>query len=187
MPAFIPQQIDEIGDVQAVHLASSMRRCRIDVPSIGPVDTAYTEHGSRCPDRPPVVLLHGFDGSLLEFRRLIPELEAADLHTLAVDLAGWGFTCSKLFDAQPDLQLGPQQKSDHLYEFWKSKVCLQTCPDGAADALPIPLRMRVGWCMLGWKIHQGGSCCRCSNQWSCWGLASGVPLLCTLPESTLNV
>ncbi|CAL5229899.1 g13318 [Coccomyxa viridis] len=122
MPAFIPQQIDEIGDVQAVHLASSMRRCRIDVPSIGPVDTAYTEHGSRCPDRPPVVLLHGFDGSLLEFRRLIPELEAADLHTLAVDLAGWGFTCSKLFDAQPDLQLGPQQKSDHLYEFWKSKV-----------------------------------------------------------------
>ena len=34
----------------------------------------------------------------------------------------WGFTCSKLFDAQPDLQLGPQQKSDHLYEFWKSRV-----------------------------------------------------------------
>ena len=100
-----------------------MQRCRIDVPSIGPVDTAYTEHGSRHPDRPPIVLLHGFDGSLLEFRRLVPELEAANMHTFAVDLAGWGFTCSRLFDAQPDLQLGPQQKSDHLYEFWKSKVC----------------------------------------------------------------
>ena len=123
LPAFIPQQIDEIGDEQALQLASSMRRCRIDVPSIGATDTAFTEHGSRCPDRPPIVLLHGFDGSLLEFRRLIPELEAAHIHTFAVDLAGWGFTCSKFFDAQPDLQLGPQQKSDHLYEFWKSKVC----------------------------------------------------------------
>ena len=134
-PAFIPQQIDEIGDEQALRLASTMQRCRIDVPSIGPVDTAFTEHGSRS-DRPPIVLLHGFDGSLLEFRRLIPELEAANLHTFAIDLAGWGFTCSKLFDAQPDLQLGPQQKSDHLYEFWKTKVRLTSCSNNAAYALP---------------------------------------------------
>ena len=40
MPAFVPQQIDEIGDEQALRLASTMQRCRIDVPSIGPVDTA---------------------------------------------------------------------------------------------------------------------------------------------------
>ena len=130
MPAFIPQQIDEIGDEQALKLARSMQRCQIHVPSIGPVDTAYTEHGQRCPDRPPMLLLHGFDGSLLEFRRLIPELEAAQVHTFAVDLAGWGFTCSRRFDVQPDLQLGPQQKSDHLYEFWKSKVCLHPCQAG---------------------------------------------------------
>ena len=136
MPAFIPQQINEIRDEQALRLACSVRRCRIHVPSIGPVDTAFTEHGSECPDRPPIVLLHGFDGSLLEFRRLIPELEAAHVHTFAVDLAGWGFTCSVLFDSQPDVQLGPQQKSDHLYEFWKSKVRQQSCQAHAADTLP---------------------------------------------------
>lgn len=123
-PDFVPQEIDEIKEEEGLRLASSMQRCRIDVPSIGPVDTAFTEHGSRHPNRPPIVLLHGFDGSLLEFRRLVLELEAASMHNFAVDLAGWGFTCSRLFNAQPDLQLGPQQKSDHLYEFWKSKVCL---------------------------------------------------------------
>ncbi|CAK0784268.1 hypothetical protein CVIRNUC_007472 [Coccomyxa viridis] len=44
------------------------------------------------------------------------------MHVFAVDLIGWGFTCSKQFNAQPDLSLSPQQKSDHLYAFWKEKV-----------------------------------------------------------------
>ena len=157
MPAFVPQQIDKIGDEQALRLASTMQRCRIDVPSIGPVNTAFTEHGSRS-DRPPIVLLHGFDGSLLEFRRLIPELEAAHLHTFAVDLAGWGFTCSKLFDVQPDLQLGPQQKSDHLYEFWKSKARPLSSSDNASYASTIPLCMRAVVCMLGWRFQHACTC-----------------------------
>lgn len=69
----------------------------------------------------PVLLLHGFDGSCLEFRRLFPLLCRADVHVLAVDLVGWGFSCAGFAEA-PDLQLGPEQKTEHLYAFWKHKV-----------------------------------------------------------------
>ena len=62
----------------------------------------------------------------------------------------WGFTCSKLFDAQPDLQLGPQQKSDHLYEFWKSRVqshslltSVDACISFSSSIVPY----------LGWRLH----------------------------------
>jgi predicted alpha/beta-fold hydrolase len=88
LPEFVPQQINEITEPEALYLASAMQRCSIEVPCVGPVDTAFTEHGAAVPGRPPVVLLHGFDGSLLEFRRLVPELLAAGLHTFAVDLIG---------------------------------------------------------------------------------------------------
>ncbi len=75
-------------------------------------------------DGPPVVLLHGFDGSCLEFRRLFPLLSSAGANVLAVDLVGWGFSCAGVADA-PDLALGPEQKTDHLFAFWKSKVCVR--------------------------------------------------------------
>ena len=88
LPEFLPQEINEITEPEALQLASAMQRCTIDVPSVGPVNTAFTEHGAERPGRPPVVLLHGFDGSLLEFRRLVPELLDAGLHTFAVDLIG---------------------------------------------------------------------------------------------------
>lgn len=40
---------------------------------------------------PPLVLLHGFDSSCLEFRRMLPELEALGVEAYALDLLGWGF------------------------------------------------------------------------------------------------
>ena len=45
------------------------------------------------------------------------------LETWAVDLVGWGFSDSGA-DRHPNMQLGPQQKRDHLYAFWKEKVLL---------------------------------------------------------------
>mmetsp|Transcript_33253 Transcript_33253/g.103053 ORF Transcript_33253/g.103053 Transcript_33253/m.103053 type:complete len:356 (+) Transcript_33253:195-1262(+) len=41
---------------------------------------------------PPLVLLHGFDSSALEFRRLLPALEARGVAAYALDVAGWGLT-----------------------------------------------------------------------------------------------
>ena len=41
---------------------------------------------------PPVILLHGFDSSCLEYRRLGSKLAAQGIDTYAVDILGWGYT-----------------------------------------------------------------------------------------------
>ncbi|EIE21679.1 alpha/beta-hydrolase, partial [Coccomyxa subellipsoidea C-169] len=121
-PQFVPEQVSEIQEEAALSMIGSIERCRLDVPSLGPVDTAFVEEGSG--DflfYTPIVLLHGFDSSLLEFRRLVPLLREAGASAYAVDLVGWGFSCGK-FHENPNLPLGPQQKTDHLYAFWQTKV-----------------------------------------------------------------
>ncbi|KVI05470.1 hypothetical protein Ccrd_016193 [Cynara cardunculus var. scolymus] len=40
----------------------------------------------------PLVLLHGFDSSCLEWRYTLPLLEQAGLETWAIDILGWGFS-----------------------------------------------------------------------------------------------
>lgn len=40
----------------------------------------------------PILMLHGFDSSLLEFRRLMPKLGELGAEAYAVDVLGWGFT-----------------------------------------------------------------------------------------------
>lgn len=41
---------------------------------------------------PPVILIHGFDSSCLEYRRFGAQLAERGIDTYAVDLLGWGFT-----------------------------------------------------------------------------------------------
>mmetsp|Transcript_48116 Transcript_48116/g.55548 ORF Transcript_48116/g.55548 Transcript_48116/m.55548 type:complete len:386 (-) Transcript_48116:107-1264(-) len=43
-------------------------------------------------DTPPLVLLHGFDSSCLEYRRIGQNLAEQGVDTYAVDILGWGFT-----------------------------------------------------------------------------------------------
>jgi pimeloyl-ACP methyl ester carboxylesterase len=97
-----------------------MQRITLEVPSLGTVHTSYVGPAASSSDRPAFVLLHGFDSSLLEFRRFVPVLsEIADVY--AVDLAGWGFSdCG--FAANPDVTLGPDQKRDHLRVFIQQVV-----------------------------------------------------------------
>lgn len=65
----------------------------------------------------PVVLLHGFDSSCLEWRYTYPLLEEAGLETWAVDILGWGFS---------DLEKLPScdvaTKRQHIYQLWKSYI-----------------------------------------------------------------
>ncbi|WVZ24482.1 hypothetical protein V8G54_003026 [Vigna mungo] len=65
----------------------------------------------------PIVLLHGFDSSCLEWRYTYPLLEEAGYETWAVDILGWGFC---------DLEKLPScdvvSKRDHFYQFWKSHI-----------------------------------------------------------------
>ncbi|KAF2294966.1 hypothetical protein GH714_029789 [Hevea brasiliensis] len=65
----------------------------------------------------PMVLLHGFDSSCLEWRYTFPLLEEAGMETWAVDILGWGFS---------DLERLPScdvaSKRNHLYQFWRSHI-----------------------------------------------------------------
>ncbi|KAH9607006.1 hypothetical protein KSS87_013781 [Heliosperma pusillum] len=116
-PSFLPKEIDNIKDPFALNLAKRIERL--------PVQSTFSETSimSSCV-RPliqgntdPVVLLHGFDSSCLEWRYTYPLLEEAGLESWAFDILGWGFS---------DLERRPScdvaSKRDHLYQFWKSYI-----------------------------------------------------------------
>jgi pimeloyl-ACP methyl ester carboxylesterase len=64
----------------------------------------------------PILLLHGFDSSLLEFRRLLPKL-ATSHQTWAMDLFGFGLT-----ERLTNVQVSPAAIKEHLYSFWKTAI-----------------------------------------------------------------
>mmetsp|Transcript_10431 Transcript_10431/g.29691 ORF Transcript_10431/g.29691 Transcript_10431/m.29691 type:complete len:387 (+) Transcript_10431:51-1211(+) len=121
---FLPPELEEIIEPAAVAMARRMRRIPVTLPSQSePLQTACVgpepSDASRLAETTPVVLLHGFDSSSLEFRRLYPLLEE-QTETWAVDLVGWGFT-DNAFESK-DQALGPIQKREHLYSWWKEYV-----------------------------------------------------------------
>ncbi|BAU11082.1 2-hydroxy-6-oxohepta-2,4-dienoate hydrolase [Leptolyngbya sp. NIES-3755] len=83
-PEFLPASVHEIEESNAIALLQNLERRVIDQ-----VATAYI-HSARS-NTTPIVLLPGFDSSLLEFRRLFPHL-AAENETWAIDPLGFGFT-----------------------------------------------------------------------------------------------
>ncbi|XP_052171999.1 uncharacterized protein LOC127787949 isoform X2 [Diospyros lotus] len=117
-PSFLPAQVHDIKDPFARKLAARIERL--------PVQVSFSEGAimSSCvkpllqTDSNPVVLLHGFDSSCLEWRYTLPLLEEAGLETWAVDILGWGF-----LDLEGELPLcDVAAKRDHLYQFWKSYI-----------------------------------------------------------------
>jgi len=67
---------------------------------------------------PPVVLIHGFDSSCLEYRRLGRKLAARGIDTYAVDLLGWGFT-----QLQGVQTFSAEAKVEALTSFLQNVVC----------------------------------------------------------------
>ncbi|KAL2499875.1 alpha/beta-Hydrolases superfamily protein [Abeliophyllum distichum] len=116
-PSFLPKEIQHIRDPSARTLAQRIQRV--------PVQMGYSENCimSSCVtptiynDSNPVVLLHCFDSSCLEWRSAYPLLEKAGLEAWAIDILGWGFS---------DLERRPScnavSKRNHLYQLWKSHV-----------------------------------------------------------------
>lgn len=74
------------------------------------VETAVARCGPR--NGKPLVLLAGFDSSLLEYRRLFPLLEAAGVHAVCLDLLGCGLTT-----APPGSSNSPAGRRAHLLAF----------------------------------------------------------------------
>uniref|UniRef100_A0A7S4N9I3 AB hydrolase-1 domain-containing protein n=1 Tax=Odontella aurita TaxID=265563 RepID=A0A7S4N9I3_9STRA len=135
----------EITEVACAEAASRMKRVAAPVPtyvspsgSVGvsyihwPADpSAARERGSTL----PVLLVHGFDSSCLEYRRLGPKLAAQGVDVYAVDLLGWGY--SQLDDVST---FSAQAKVDALAGFWEAvggnkPVCIGGASLGGAAAI----------------------------------------------------
>ena len=75
-----------------------MKRVPVSVPesvASAPIQTNYVKikgNGGGGGNGEPMLLLHGFDSSLLEFRRLLPRLGEKGAEVYAMDVLGWGFT-----------------------------------------------------------------------------------------------
>lgn len=112
--SFLPSDVKYLTEYTSIALAKSIKRDRIVTPlSQQPIATTYVHQGS---GGTPIVLIHGFDSSVLEFRSLIPLL-AAHNQTWAVDLLGFGFT-----EKIAGIQFNPDTIKTHLYYFWKTLI-----------------------------------------------------------------
>lgn len=118
----MPESLAEIQEERALAAAARYRRVELKVPSWvsdGPIGAAFigpSEEARRkaiAEGRTPLLLLHGFDSSSLEFRRLMPLLEDAGMEVYLLDLLGWGFGG---IDGVKDFS--PAAKREHILAFW---------------------------------------------------------------------
>jgi pimeloyl-ACP methyl ester carboxylesterase len=87
-----------IEEQACIDAAKRMQRVAVpvgaDVSPSGSVGISYIHWPAEKPKRGslPLLLIHGFDSSGLEYRRLGPKLAAKGIDTYAVDILGWGYT-----------------------------------------------------------------------------------------------
>jgi pimeloyl-ACP methyl ester carboxylesterase len=109
----LPAAAADLTEATSQALAQQIQQVAIQTPLTDvPIPSTYACGGTG----QPVVLLHGFDSSLLEFRRLFPLLASAT-QTWALDLLGFGFsdrTLSPSFD--------PGAIKLHLHSFWQQQI-----------------------------------------------------------------
>lgn len=135
LPSFIPQLAQNLTEDTSIALIQQIQRELIPTTlSKQPIGTTYTRQGK---GGTPILLLHGFDSSLLEFRRLLPLL-AKEQETWAVDLLGLGFC-----DRPADCNYNPSTIKTHLYSLWqtliKRPVILVGASMGGATAIDFTL------------------------------------------------
>ncbi|MBE9019145.1 alpha/beta fold hydrolase, partial [Chroococcidiopsidales cyanobacterium LEGE 13417] len=113
-PSFLPSQVQLLQQPESIALAQKIERHAIATPIYSQaIATSFVRQGE---GNIPILLLHGFDSSVLEFRRLIPLL-AAQHETWAVDLLGFGFS-----DRLRGINYNPETIKTHLYCFWKTLI-----------------------------------------------------------------
>ncbi len=134
-PSCLPSNASSLTESTSIAFAKQIQQDSISTPlSKDSIATTYINQGQ---GSTPILLIHGFDSSLLEFRRLIPLL-AKRQSTWAVDLLGFGFTQRNLA-----IPLNPQNIKTHLYHFWqtliKQPVTLAGASMGGAAAIDFTL------------------------------------------------
>ena len=113
-PSFLPKTVEQLTEATSIALAQNIKQIDVPTPlSDRGILTSYLSQGN---GGIPILLIHGFDGSVLEFRRLLPKLWV-ECETWAVDILGFGFT-SRI----PNIDFSPTTIKTHLYHFWKTLI-----------------------------------------------------------------
>ena len=86
-PDFLPAAVHDLSEETSIQQAQAIQCLEVKLEK-AEIPTTYVQLGE---GQTPLMLLHGFDSSVLEFRRLQPLL-AQSRETWAVDLLGFGFT-----------------------------------------------------------------------------------------------
>jgi len=135
MPDFLPPAAWDLTEDTSIALRGFLDRIPIATPLLDrPIATACVHLGS---GGPPLLLLHGFDSSVFEWRRLLP-LVAPERESWAIDLLGFGFT-----ERPRAIAYGPRAIRAHLAAFWEQclgqPVVLVGASMGGAAAIDFAL------------------------------------------------
>lgn len=113
-PDFLPNSVNNLTETASINLAKIIQTTPVPTKlNSPPILTSFVRQGN---GNPPILLLHGFDSSIFEFRRLLPLLSIVH-ETQAVDLLGFGFT-----DRQGSQSFTCHQIKTHLYSFWEREI-----------------------------------------------------------------
>jgi pimeloyl-ACP methyl ester carboxylesterase len=88
-------KVDELVEAATVSMLRKIETVPITLPpalASGPVPASFVRTAVSAGEAPPLVVIHGFDSSCLEFRRLMPELERRGIEAYALDVFGWSVT-----------------------------------------------------------------------------------------------
>ena len=118
LPPEVIKLRSQLTETTSIALADQIQFCLVSTSFTSElILTSYVSDGlAKDEQDPPILLLHGFDSSLFEFRRLLPKL-AVSYQTFAMDLFGFGLT-----ERFPNLQVSPEFIKEHLYYFWKTAI-----------------------------------------------------------------
>ncbi|CAD0227491.1 2-hydroxy-6-oxohepta-2,4-dienoate hydrolase [Planktothrix agardhii] len=113
-PSFLPESVQKLTEATSIAFAQNLRCEPISTPlRKQPIQTTYIRQGQ---GGTPILLIHGFDSSVFEYRRLLPLL-ATENETFAVDILGFGFT-----ERGTEFKLNRSEIATHLYSFWKTLI-----------------------------------------------------------------
>lgn len=133
LPAWQGDEARELSEPEAVASVQGMQLAPIVVEGVAdPVDTCFITMEPAAPkaDAPPVVLIHGFDSSILEFRYIVPSLVEAGLQVEAMEWWTGGFTDRtpflKTLEADPSATPWDLIRK-HQHAFIKRQIGDQKC------------------------------------------------------------
>ena len=114
------ERLAELAEPATLVMLEKIESAPLTLPSSlasGPVSATFVKTNvstNADGEAPPLVVLHGFDSSCLEFRRLMPELEQRGVEAYALDVLGWGFA-----DTSNANTVSVEAKREYLHSFWK--------------------------------------------------------------------